>query len=113
MEIKQPKDLNYLNDFEKKHIPFVELPKKIKAGKEFKLKVKIGEIVHPMMPEHYIMWVAVYNGDILIAKNKLEPNTPPETEFTLKFDQDTDLRFLEECNIHGIWENKIKIVLTK
>lgn len=106
----QPKDPTFLNDFEKKHIPEVILPKRLKAGVEMEITVKIGEIPHPMMPEHFITWVAIYEGDKLLKKNKLEPETPPETVFKLKFDSSKQLRCLEECSIHGIWEKKFNII---
>jgi superoxide reductase len=112
MEIQKPKDPDFLNDFEKKHIPFVELPKKIKPGQELELKVKLGEITHPMIPEHYIMWVALYDGENLLQKNKLKPDTPAETGFKLKVLTDMpNLRCLAGCNIHGVWEKKFSLIL--
>ena len=108
MEIQQPKDPGYLNDFEKKHIPNVKLPKKIEAEQEIKIKVKEGEIGHPMIPEHYIIWIALYDGEQLLEKKKLSPGDEIKAEFKIKITPDMKLRVLQECNIHGIWEKEIE-----
>ncbi|MFA6533679.1 MAG: desulfoferrodoxin family protein [Patescibacteria group bacterium] len=113
MEIKQPKDGSFLNDFEKKHIPEVKLPRTIRLGKEIKIKVQVGEMVHPMIPEHYIIWVALYRGEELIQKNQLAPGNQPETVFLYQVTGGEELRCLAECNIHGIWEKKFEIKISK
>ena len=35
-----------------KHVPFVEI-------EENKIRVRVGEVDHPMLEEHYIVWIAL------------------------------------------------------
>ena len=67
--IKTPKDPNNLTELEKKHIPVITIVKKcglIPEGCQ-DLHVKMGEIQHPMLPEHYIMHIDFYIDDNLKA----------------------------------------------
>ena len=53
MEIQQLKDTDYLNDFEKKHLPAVKLPRKIKVGQKIKAKVEIGDEININIREKF------------------------------------------------------------
>lgn len=60
--IKTPKDPKKLTDFEKKHLPVITVVKKcglIPEGCQ-DMQVKVGEITHPMMKEHYILRLDFY-----------------------------------------------------
>jgi len=114
MDIKKPKDPTLLNDFEKKHIPVVKLPKKVIAGKEMAIKVKIGEVPHLQIPEHYITWVALYEGEKLLQKKNIKPtDNIEEIKFTFTPTEDKELACRAECGIHGIWEQKFTVKISK
>lgn len=77
-----------------KHIPEVEL-----HGN--RLKVKVGAVPHPMVPEHFIQWVFVITN---LGRHRmvLEPGKAPEVEVLL-LPEEKPLRVYEYCNLHGLW----------
>ena len=80
-----------------KHIPVFEV-------EDNKVIVKIGSIDHPMIPEHYIMWIAIKtNKGVYI--HHLNPNEAPETTFVLNEDEVLEETF-EFCNLHMLWAYK-------
>lgn len=76
-----------------KHVPVIE-----RNGKE--VTVKIGEVEHPMVDEHYIVWVCIVQDD-KTQKVLLHPGEKPEAKFTV--DKDSPVTAYEYCNIHGLW----------
>lgn len=80
-----------------KHIPIIE---KTQKG----IKVKVGEVPHPMEENHYIEWVELII-DGKTYREFLEPGDDPEVEFNLNISEDSDLKVREYCNIHGLWHS--------
>lgn len=80
-----------------KHIPIVE---KTDQG----IKVKVGEVPHPMEENHYIQWIEVLSGG-KIYRQFLKPGDEPEAEFELESNEIADLRAREYCNVHGLWHS--------
>ena len=76
-----------------KHVPVIE---KTENG----IKVKVGEVPHPMADDHFIEWVEVITGDN-ICRQFLNPGQDPEVEFQGAFDQVSAREF---CNLHGLWK---------
>ena len=67
------------------------------------VKVNIGSVDHPMVPEHYIEWV------YLLTKQggQLKPLSAGEAP-TLTFalaEGDEVIRAYAYCNIHGLWND--------
>ena len=77
-----------------KHVPVVE-----KDGN--KVTVRVGEVDHPMTPEHFINWIALDTGDTLYLKN-LTPEDAPKAEFILS--EDKEFTAYAYCNLHGLWK---------
>lgn len=85
---------------EEKHLPIIE---RENGG----VKVKIGEIPHPMSDEHYIQFIEAISDDLKYLKRKyLNPNE----EAVLKFKCGCSEKIIsrEYCNIHGLWQNSEK-----
>ncbi|MBU4535332.1 MAG: desulfoferrodoxin [Euryarchaeota archaeon] len=80
-----------------KHIPIIE---KTEKG----IKVKVGEVPHPMEENHYIEWVELII-DGKAYREFLEPGDNPEVEFNLNIPEDSTLKVREYCNIHGLWHS--------
>lgn len=82
-----------------KHVPVVE-----KKGDT--IVVKVGELEHPMLEEHYIMWIYLETeqGGHL---RKLSPGEKPEAEFLLA-SSEKPIAAYEYCNLHGLWKAEIK-----
>lgn len=78
-----------------KHVPIVE---KTADG----IKVKVGEIAHPMEEAHYIEWIEILH-DGKSYKKFLKPGELPEADFCLEYREDLVVR--EYCNLHGLWKN--------
>lgn len=94
MEKVEPKD----KDFEglEKHLPVFE---KNEKGENV---IKVSSTPHPMVDEHYIMFIETISKDKNDVKlHYLYPGMEPE--FVTETDE---VCALEYCNIHGLWEAK-------
>jgi superoxide reductase len=94
----QPMELQVERDLDpgkEKHVPVIE---KTKNG----IMVKVGEIAHPMVEDHYIEWIEVIEGSYLHVKG-LQPGDIPTAEFALT---DAKVKARAYCNKHGLWSNK-------
>lgn len=80
-----------------KHIPVVTVEENI-------VKVNVGSVDHPMLPEHFINWVYLKTDKGGHRKN-LEPGSAPYVEFALI--DEKPLAVYEYCNIHGLWKADI------
>lgn len=78
-----------------KHVPVVEI-------NNDKIRVRIGEVAHPMEESHYIEWIEVISGG-RSYKTFLNPSDLPEAEFCVA-DFNGDLIVREYCNLHGLWK---------
>lgn len=78
-----------------KHIPVIE-----QAGNL--VTVKIGSVAHPMIPEHYIGWVALETkqGN---QRKPLAVGGAPEVSFAL-CEGDEVVAAYAWCNLHGLWK---------
>lgn len=78
-----------------KHVPVYEVKDNI-------VHVKVGEVAHPMIPEHYIEWIVLQtkNG---VQRKKLNPGDKPEACFAL-CDGDEVESVYAYCNLHGLWK---------
>lgn len=79
-----------------KHIPVAEV-------KDGEVHVKVGEVEHPMLAEHFIQWVEVITKDGQVLRQNLNADEKPVAVF--KVDGEVD-RVREYCNLHGLWSNK-------
>ena len=79
-----------------KHVPVLE---RTEAG----LKVKIGEVLHPMEEGHYIELVQVVGKGKVVEEKRLYPGDKPEVEISWKDEANLKIRIY--CNLHGLWTN--------
>ena len=84
---------NTVDAAKEKHVPVVE---KIDGG----VRVKVGDVAHPMEEKHYIEWIEVMAGSSYFFKF-LNPGDTPEAEF--KTDA-ADVSARAYCNLHGLWK---------
>ncbi len=113
--INRPKDAANLSELEKKHVPVIESPDKVKAGEPFNVTVKIGSIPHVMEQGHHIQWIDIYSSENFLAKVLLTPVfTRAEVTVTLVkggAHKTSKLRAVERCNLHGAWESSKVLVI--
>mgnify|MGYP000427219866 CR=1 FL=1 len=81
-----------------KHLPVVEVIGDV-------VKVNVGSVDHPMIPEHYIEWIYIETEKGGQRKN-LSPGEEPRAVFVLK--DDKVLAVYEYCNLHGLWKTEVK-----
>jgi superoxide reductase len=84
---------NTVDAAKEKHVPVIE---KIDGG----VKVKVGDVPHPMQDDHWIAWIEVM-ADGKLYRQYLNPGDAPEATFPIDADQVTAREY---CNLHGLWK---------
>lgn len=105
-----------------KHVPAVII-ERAKKG-DVLVKLSVGEeIAHPNTFEHHISWIKLFylpNGAKLpievanvnfSAHGEGESFTDPQALVAFKADKNGKLFAQSYCNIHGLWENELELVL--
>lgn len=75
-----------------KHVPSV-------TREDGKIKVTVGSVLHPSLPEHYIEWIALVTDD-QVKFTYLKPGMEPKAEFS----EVASGTIYEYCNLHGLWK---------
>ena len=78
-----------------KHVPVV-------AQEGGTVTVKVGAAEHPMIPEHYIQWIALESKQGSQVKY-LSAGQKPEAVFSLA-QGDELVAVYAYCNLHGLWK---------
>ena len=78
-----------------KHVPVYEV-------KDGKAVVTVGEVAHPMAPEHYIQWVAISTNKGNQRKT-LQPGDEPKACFALCEGEAVEAVYAY-CNLHSLWK---------
>ena len=78
-----------------KHVPVYEV-------KDGKVIVCVGSVEHPMLPEHYIEWIAIQtkNGN---QRKALKAGDAPKAEFYIAPDDEV-VAVYAYCNLHSLWK---------
>lgn len=79
-----------------KHVPTYE---KV----EDEIVVRVGEVEHPMVKEHYIMWIALVS-DNRTTRVRLFPEQSTETRFPYI----PGATLYAYCNLHGLWKTIVE-----
>lgn len=78
-----------------KHVPVIEKDGDVAT-------IKVGEVPHPMTPEHYITNVIVAQGEKTQICT-LDPSDEPKATFKV---EDGPITAYEYCNLHGLWKKE-------
>ena len=70
-----------------------------------KVTVQVGEVEHPMLPEHFIQWIVLETAQGYQVK-KLNAGDKPVAEFVVS-EGDKAVAAYEYCNLHGLWVKEI------
>lgn len=110
--VKTGKDVATTGESEKKHVPAISVTKScglLPGSGCVDVNVKVGEIPHPMLPEHFITKIDFYVDKNFVARVYLTPEKlNAAAGIHLKSGGGT-LTVIEQCNIHGAWMNEAKI----
>ena len=83
---------------QEKHIPVVTVEDNL-------VKVAVGEVAHPMVEEHSILWVYLQTSKGGQRKC-LAPGEAPEVVFALADEE--PLAVYAYCNLHGLWMAEVE-----
>ena len=84
---------NTVDAAKEKHVPVIE---QVEGG----VKVKVGDVAHPMEDKHYIEWIQIIDGD-KAKRQFLNPGEAPEAVFKTA---SSNVVAREYCNLHGLWK---------
>ena len=85
-------EANSTDASQEKHVPVI-------TKEDGKIKVAVGSVLHPMVPEHFIEWIALVIYDKVEFKF-LKPGAEPKAEFS-EVKSGTVFAY---CNQHGLWK---------
>lgn len=108
-------DIDRASDLEKKHLPIISAPQRVRKGQVFEVTVEVGKLLkHPNEPGHFIEFIELYAGDSYLARMDFTAkNTQPIMKTSVSLDHaQGKLRAFERCNLHGTWENDAEIEVT-
>ena len=71
-----------------------------------RLIVNVGEVDHPMAPEHHICFVALDRGGGRVEVKFLEPGDAPQAAFARPAGH---VEAYEYCNLHGLWKASLDV----
>lgn len=100
--VKSAKDEANLSE---KHTPVVTVVKKCGLIPEGcrDVHVKVGEVIHPMLKEHFIMFIDFYLDKEFLARVHLTPEKlNPAAALHVKAEKGK-ITAVEHCNLHGAW----------
>ena len=78
-----------------KHVPVYQVEGNL-------VKVQVGAVDHPMLPEHFIEWVSIQTrqGN---QRKALKPGGEPKACFALCEGDEVEAVYAY-CNLHGLWK---------
>ncbi len=105
-------DIDSASDLEKKHLPVITAPKKVKKGEPFEVTIEVGKLIaHPNEPGHYIEFIELYAGETYLCRMDFTAKTTwPVMKARVTLDHaHGKLCAFERCNLHGTWANEVDI----
>ncbi len=90
-----------------KHVPVIKISKTCGLVGEgcTDVHARIGETIHPMEDDHFIMWVDFYVDKKWVSRAQLSPGCNPAASAHIKASSGK-LIVVEFCNKHGHWINE-------
>lgn len=122
MKINRYEDISTIEreakkDYVDRHSPFVHCDSTAKKNEKFRVKVKVGnEYKHPDDFDHYISWIQLWDGEIMLAQNVFTAGAlgnaagQAETDFYIVPTKKMKLAATSFCTKHGLWQSDEKIV---
>ncbi len=102
----------YASDLEKKHLPVITAPEKVKKNEQFEVAIEVGKLMkHPNEPGHFIQFIELYADDTYLARMDFTAQTTEpimKTYIVLKSNYEKLCAYCR-CNLHGTWANELEI----
>lgn len=117
MKINRYEDISQIEreakkDYIDRHSPFVHCEAKATKGEKFNVKVKVGEeYLHPDDFDHYISYVQLWSGEMMLATTHFPPGTlgnqagQVEVDFKIVPQKNMKLMATAFCTKHGLWHS--------
>jgi superoxide reductase len=117
MKINRYEDISQIEreakrDYIDRHSAFVHCEANAKSGEKFKVKVMVGdEYKHPDDFDHYIQYVQLWNGEVLLAQANFLAGTMGNAPANLEVDfyivpsKNMKLMAHAYCTKHGLWQS--------
>lgn len=115
--VKRPQDPDILTEFEKEHIPVINISKTndFTADGDYVVNIQVGEISHTMKIEDHITFIDYYLqapdikkrclGRVILRCGKFQPSV----SFYLNDVTSAKLTVISSCTAHGSWMSQIEI----
>lgn len=104
--VNRPADPRNLSDLEKRHIPVINAPRRVKRDEYFDVRVAVGStLAHPSDYGHFILSIDLYAGETFLARASFTPvHAAAKATFTVKLQNPAEeLLAYCTCNLHGCW----------
>jgi len=103
--LKTKDDVVTIGESEKKHLPSITIIPSMQQCNE--VRVKVGEITHPMTPEHFITRIVFYADRKFLGCTSLTSELNPAASICMKTVEGKKISVVAQCNIHGNWISEI------
>jgi len=107
-------------DYIDRHSPFVHCGNEAMAGEPFVVSVKLGnEYPHPDDFDHYIAYVQLWNGEVMLGQATFTPGTLAnkpghvQVDFHIVPVKNLKLTAMAYCTKHGLWQSDEVLVEVK
>ena len=112
LEGREPADPNALTPEERRHVPVLVLPERVRAGRPFDLVVQVGVQPHVMTEAHHVDWVEIAVGDERVFVADLTHRVGyPVVRVSLVLSEPVALTARAHCNLHGTWRTRRDIAV--
>mgnify|MGYP001028028850 CR=1 FL=1 len=112
--VNQPNDQEEMSDLEKRHLPTITAPARVRAGKRFEVSVEVGSLLpHPNEKEHFIRFIDLYAGDVYLTRAEFtaETTSPVLRAWPSLPGGAGPLVAYCRCNQHGTWKSSVPITV--
>jgi superoxide reductase len=107
---KTPDFKSESGESEKKHIPQISIIKDCELiSNSIGIRLRVGEIIHPMLNEHHIVNAVFYLDNKYIAAVNFTPADLPGAIIFLNNQTKGKIQVIQLCNLHGKWYNEAEI----
>lgn len=104
---REPRDPSALTAEERRHVPVLVLPTRVRAARAFDLVVQVGVEPHPMTASHHVEWIEVTVGEERAFLATLAgPVAYPIVRVPLTLGASGPLTVRARCNLHGTWRTR-------
>ena len=106
-------DPKVLSETEMKHVPLIQVPEPVRAGRAADVWIRVGRVLHPMEPAHHIEWIELLVQGLPLARVDLSAGPAQAVAgFRLVLAAPAVVEARTFCNLHGYWKAVQQIPVT-